>query len=170
MLISEKKNSSLLKVKVFRVINIIPLYIILQGICLIAHAQLPVVNLPVIPTATQVVYIHPDGKDSNPGTIDEPKKTFFSAIQSLNFGISGVNGGHSYVEVICKEGHYYPKGSNGFVQNLSDWRKFTGGGYVYKNISIRGLGNVVLHGDSLDIGAQNVIFGWFRNQSKKHSD
>ncbi len=132
------------------------LYIFISFCSLSSNAQLPLVYKPIIPNPTETIYIAPDGNDLNSGSYNSPKKTFSSALNSLSFGQVGVNGGNSYGEVIFKTGDYYPSGSNSFVQYLSDWRNLIGGNWVYKNISIRGLGKVVLHGDSLPNGSQMI--------------
>ena len=132
------------------------LFFLFHFYTVMALAQLPIVSSPVIPSPTEAIYLDPNGNDLNLGTSASPKKTFAAALSALSFGQVGVQGGHSYVEVVYKSGDYYPTGSNSYVQNLSDWRKQIGGVYVYKNVSIRGIGTVVLHGDSLNAGSQMI--------------
>ncbi len=122
--------------------------------CFIALAQLPKVIIPDIPVPSHIIYIDFNGNDSNSGTFDAPKKTFNAAMQALPFGSAGINGGNTYAEIIFKSGDYYPKGNSGFVQNTSDWRKLENGILLYRNISMRGIGKVTLHGDSLTAGSQ----------------
>ncbi|MDW8418494.1 MAG: right-handed parallel beta-helix repeat-containing protein [Chitinophagales bacterium] len=114
-----------------------------------ASAQFSVTQ-PTIPTPTYTIYLAPNGNDANPGTISQPKKTFHNAINAIPFGQPGVNGGNAYGEVVLLSGHYYPKGNQNFEQSNSQWRTYVGGVPVYKNISIRGIGDVVIHGDSLN--------------------
>lgn len=132
------------------------LLISLQFVFSICNAQLPIVNSPTIPSPIESVYIDPNGNDLNPGTFALPKKSFYAAISSINFGIPNVNGGNNYGEVVFKTGDYYPTGSSGYTQDYNNWRTIVGGFYVYKNISVRGLDNVVLHGDSLAVESQMI--------------
>ena len=136
--------------------NKIYLLCLLQLAFYSSYAQLPIINNPTIPNPTQTIYLDPNGSDSNPGTFAFPKKTFYAAISNLSFGIPNVNGGNAYGEVIFKSGDYYPTGSTGYTQDYNNWRSIVNGRYVYKNISVRGLGNVVLHGDSLLTGSQMI--------------
>lgn len=119
-------------------------------------AQLPVINLPEIIAPQQFVYLSPTGNDANPGTMALPKKTFFSALNKIDFGIPGINNGQHYGEVVLLPGDYYPKATSPFVQNESQWRKNINGYFGYKNISISGIGNVILHGDSLGQSSQMI--------------
>ena len=132
------------------------LIISLQFVFSLCSAQLPIINNPTIPPPTESIYIAPDGNDSNPGTFISPKKSFYAAISSISFGIPNVNGGHNYGEVIFKPGDYYPKGSSSYTQDYNNWRSIVAGTNVYKNISVRGMGNVVLHGDSLATASQMI--------------
>ncbi len=118
--------------------------------------QIPIIKLPDFKIPTQYVYISPLGNDSNPGTYAMPKKTFYAAIDKIDFGLPGINDGQNDGEVILLPGEYYPKSSNSFVQTETQWRKNNNGYYVYKNISITGMGNVIIHGDSLAPGTQMI--------------
>lgn len=133
------------------------LFSLLQFVFYISNAQLPIVNSPIIPTPTQSVYLDPNGNDSNAGTFASPKKTFYAAINSLSFGVPNIDGGNAYGEVVFKSGNYYSTGTSGFTQDYNNWRAVSNGVYVYKNISIKGLGNVILHGDSLS-GSSQMIY------------
>ncbi|MCX6146036.1 MAG: T9SS type A sorting domain-containing protein [Candidatus Kapabacteria bacterium] len=137
--------------------NKIILFSLLQFVFNISNAQLPIVNSPIIPTPTQTVYLDPNGNDSNAGTFASPKKTFYAAINSLSFGIPNKDGGNAYGEVVFKSGNYYLTGTSGITQDYNNWRAVSNGVYVYKNISIKGLGNVILHGDSLS-GSSQMIY------------
>lgn len=120
------------------------------------YAQLPIITLPEETISQQLVYLSPTGNDANPGTMALPKKTFFSALDKIDFGIPGINNGQHFGEVVLLPGDYYPKATSPFVQNENQWRKTINGYYGYKNISICGIGNVVLHGDSLGQNTQMI--------------
>lgn len=72
----------------------------------VLFAQLPVVNLPVIPVPSQHIYISPAGNDANPGTSALPKKTFYAAMTAINFGTPSVP--DNYGEIVLLPGDYYP--------------------------------------------------------------
>lgn len=121
------------------------------------YAQLPLINQPIIASTNQSVFVSPTGNDSNPGTKFLPKKTFSSAISKIDFGIPGINNGQNYGEIVLLQGDYYPVGSNALIQNENQWRKNINGTFVYKNISIRGEGSVIIHGDSLNANTQMIF-------------
>lgn len=121
------------------------------------QAQLPKIALPLIPQVSQSVFVSPLGDDANPGSYDLPLKTFGAAINKIDFGTANIDGGHHYAEIVLKSGDYYPKGNNSLAQYDNQWRKKIGNDYVYKDLSIRGIGNVNIHGDSMDIGVQMIF-------------
>ncbi len=109
------------------------------------------IPLPHVFTPSQTIYLSPTGDDVNPGTINSPKKTFMSAVNAFEFGVNGVNNSESYNEIVFLPGDYYP--STTLSQTASQYVKENPPGIkLYKNISMRGIGKVVIHGDS----AQNV--------------
>lgn len=121
------------------------------------QAQLPKIVLPVVPQVSQSVYVSTIGDDGNPGSYDLPLKTFGAAINKIDFGTVNIDGGHHYAEIVLKSGDYYPKGNNSLAQYENQWRKKIGNNYVYKDLSIRGIGNVNIHGDSMDTGVQMIF-------------
>jgi hypothetical protein len=82
----------------------------------------------------------PNGNDINPGTYSQPVKSFSTAIQKLPFGVAGVNGGNAYGLIMLKPGFY--ETTTGFQQYVNGWKN----GNVYKNISVEGIGEVIIGG------------------------
>ena len=109
----------------------------------------PVVNSgPYIITDT--VYMDPNGNDNNPGTYSQPVKTFSAAMQKLPYGTAGVNGGNAYGLILLKPGYY---ATNGFAQYANNWKS----GNTYKNISIQGIGQVVIGGTPSNFGTGHLL-------------
>ncbi|MBX7241187.1 MAG: T9SS type A sorting domain-containing protein [Bacteroidia bacterium] len=109
------------------------------------------IPLPVVYTPDHTIYLSPTGNDSNSGTMNSPKKTFMSAVNTFDFGVNNISNSESYNEIVFLPGDYYPALT--LSQTASQYIKTTpGGDKLYKNISLRGIGNVVIHGDS----AQNA--------------
>ncbi len=104
--------------------------------------QLPQINFPLVDTLNYIisdsVFVATTGDDTNPGTRQQPVKTFSKAIQLLPFGVAGINNGHAYGVVIILEGNY----DQSFIQTGSQWKN----GNVYKNVSVRGEGEVIIGG------------------------
>jgi len=121
-----------------------------------AMAQLPQVNQPAFFAPTQSIYLSPTGSDLNTGSASSPLKTFYAALNLISWGVPNVNGGNAYAEVVLLPGDYYPAANNGFVQTVNQWRQNVSSSWVYKNVSIRGVGNVHIHGDSLATGNQMI--------------
>lgn len=99
---------------------------------------------PVVATGpyaiTDTVYMSPDGDDSNPGTVDQPVKSFQKALQLLPFGTPGVNGGNAYGLIRLLPGTYVL--ASGFSQGANQWQN----GNTYKNVSVEGIGEVQIGG------------------------
>lgn len=91
-------------------------------------------------TITDTVYMSPDGDDANPGTMDQPVKSFQKALQLLPFGTPGVNGGNAYGLIRLLPGTYVL--SSGFSQGANQWQN----GNTYKNVSVEGIGEVQIGG------------------------
>lgn len=104
------------------------------------------VSLPQVITPTNRIYLSTLGNDSNVGTINSPKKTFQSALAAFPFGVSGINNSQSYNEIIFLAGDYFP--TQTLSQNPSQFLLEQNGIKMYKNVSVRGIGNVVIHGDN----------------------
>lgn len=104
------------------------------------------VPLPQIVAPSNQIYLSPAGDDSNAGTLTAPKKTFQAALSAFPFGISGINNSHSYNEIIFLSGDYYP--TQTLSQNPSQFLLDQNGIKRYKNVSVRGIGNVVIHGEN----------------------
>ena len=134
-------------------LNFVTLFL---GLSFLVSAQLPKVDLPIIPIPEVSIYLAPNGKDSNDGSEAKPMKTFFAAMQKINFGTPAIDNGNFYGEVVLKAGNYYPLLNTGFFQTLNQWRKPVNGGFVYRNVSIRGEGEVTIHGDSMSTNTQLI--------------
>jgi hypothetical protein len=101
-------------------------------------------NPPLINTLdfqiTDTIYMAVDGNDDNNGSMDAPVATFGKALELLPFGLPGIKNGHAYGLVRILPGEYILE--NGFSQNENHFKKDE----TYKNISIEGIGKVVLRG------------------------
>ena len=89
---------------------------------------------------SDTIYMSPDGNDANPGSFDQPVKSFSVAVQKLPFGTAGINNGNAYGLIRLKPGFY--KTATGFQQYTNQWKS----GNTYKNISIEGIGEVIIGG------------------------
>ncbi len=89
---------------------------------------------------TDTIYIGLNGDDNNIGTYANPVKTFQKAVALLPFGTAGVNGGNAYGLIRFLPGRYTSE--TGFKISEAQWKKNN----TYKNISVEGLGDVVLSG------------------------
>nr|MBS0038412.1 T9SS type A sorting domain-containing protein [Saprospiraceae bacterium] len=135
-------------------------YIVLLSLFLMAgfqsiHSQtLPQITTPLVDTLqytiTDSVYLSVHGNDGGEGTADDPLRTFSEAVNRLPFGIEGVNGGHAYGLIIFQEGYYPVEGS--LQQTTNQWKQ----GNTYKNISVRGEGEVIIGGTQQQ-PAQNTL-------------
>ncbi len=103
------------------------------------HIDKPEVNTPQFPI-TYIVYMAPNGNDNNPGTSDLPVKTFSRALELIPFRGPGQS---TYGLVRLLPGVYYTM--TGFQQSHSQWKEPTG---ALKNVSIEGIGNVIIRGPS----------------------
>ena len=131
------------------------LFAIFFGFSLSSIAQFSV-PLPQTIAPTQRIYLSPNGNDANAGTQAAPKKTFQSAIASFSFGVTGVNNSESYNEVVFLPGDYYP--TQTLSQNPSQYLLNQSGIKRYKNISVRGIGQVIIHGDSaVNVGSSALM-------------
>lgn len=125
------------------------IFFLLMGIVLSLRAQISI-PLPQIIAPSNHIYLSPTGDDSNPGTLASPKKTFQAALDAFPFGVAGVNNSQSYNEIVFLAGDYYP--TQTLSQTPSQFLQTLNGNKLYKNVSLRGKGKVVIHGDN----AQNV--------------
>ena len=116
----------------------------------VSYAQFPVhPPLPDVATTTTTVYIATNGNDNNDGTLNAPLATFSAALNKLPFG---TNGEHAYSEIVFLAGTYLL--SERMYQSYStQYVKKSGNTIVgYKDVSVRGEGNVVLDGSNIDFG------------------
>jgi hypothetical protein len=106
------------------------------------QAQLTI-HAPVVNTGayaiTDTVYMAPDGDDSNPGTLSKPVRTFSRALNLIPFKGYGL---HSYGLIRLLPGVYYT--ATGFIQDATQWKKDG----AYKNVSVEGIGDVLIQGPS----------------------
>jgi hypothetical protein len=126
------------------------LLIMLSWQNIVLAQNLPLIQTPKILGPTFSIYVSPNGSDINPGTYTSPKKTFTAAFSSINTAANGIN--QFYAEIVLHPGTYYPTQTNNLVQNINRWRTGTASNYEYINIQIRGIGKVVINGDSLPTG------------------
>lgn len=112
--------------------------------------NIPLIQAPTIIPPTFSIYVSPSGSDANSGTSNSPKKTFSAAFNAINIAGQGVP--QFYTEIVLLPGHYFPTQSNNFVQDINRWRRGINPNYEYNNLHIRGIGQVVIHGDSLPAG------------------
>ena len=128
--------------------------IVLFALSISLHSQF-VVNTPIVNTGkyaiTDSVYMDPNGDDNNPGTNTLPVKTFNAAILKLPFGVAGVNGGNAYGLIKMKPGYYAT--NSGFQQTISNWKN----GNTFRNVSIEGLGDVVIGGTQNTFANSNLL-------------
>ncbi len=109
---------------------------------------------PYVPS--NVVYLSPSGDDANPGTQNAPKKTFYNAVNTFPFGINNTPNSESYNEIVFLPGDYYPQQT--MSQSKNYYVKESAGIKTYKNISLRGVGKVTIHGDSaINAGYNSLI-------------
>lgn len=110
------------------------------------HAQWQSPPLPLVDTLqytiTDTIYMSPTGDDANSGNLQNPVKTFDKAASLLPYTAT-----HNYGLVILLQGDYYP--TTEMRQSLLEWQNIANPVTRYKNISVMGQGNVVIHGDSL---------------------
>lgn len=121
--------------------SILNCFCLLNGFISLSQFNIPE---PIINTGqyliTDTVYMDVNGNNSNPGTFTQPVKDFSTAILKLPWGISGINGGRAYGLIMLKSGYY--ETPQGFQQDTNNWQN----GSVYKNISVEGLGEVIIAG------------------------
>ncbi len=92
------------------------------------------------------IYMGTAGQDDWPGTADKPVRTFQKAMQLIPFGTPGLAGGHAYGLVRLLPGKYtLPEG---LQQGENQWKK----GNTFKNISIEGIGDVLITGNPNSTG------------------
>lgn len=105
-------------------------------------------DLPIVDTLqyviTDTVYMSPTGDDQNLGTANSPVLTFERATEILPYTTI-----HNYGLVILLPGDYYP--TEIMQQWPIEWQRDFNNVTHYKNISVLGQGNVVIHGDSLTV-------------------
>jgi hypothetical protein len=89
---------------------------------------------------TDTIYMAITGNDTNDGSMDSPVASFRKAMELLPFGQSGVNDGNAYGLIRMLPGEYILE--SGFVQNENNFKQNN----TYKNISIEGMGKVILRG------------------------
>lgn len=101
------------------------------------------------------IYMSVDGNDDNSGTIDDPVATFDKAMDLLPFGTVGINNGHAYGLIRLLPGEYIVEG--GFNQYAIDYEQNN----TFKNISIEGIGDVVIRGtkDQFAVGHMIKLLG-----------
>lgn len=101
------------------------------------------IHLPIVnegPYAiTDTVYMAPDGNDNHPGTLDKPVRTFSRALSLIPFKSFGLR---TYGLVRLLPGIYYT--DTGFIQEREQWEK----NGAYKNVSVEGIGDVLIQGPS----------------------
>ncbi|MFN0204558.1 MAG: T9SS type A sorting domain-containing protein [Bacteroidia bacterium] len=117
--------------------------LIISTFSAIAQITIP---LPQIFAPTHQIYLSPNGNDSNAGTLSSPKKTFQAALAAFPFGVNNANNSHSYNEIIFLAGDYYP--TQTLSQTATQFLKIQNGAKLYKNVSVRGIGKVTIHGDN----------------------
>ena len=100
---------------------------------------------------TDTVYMDPQGSDSNLGTFSSPLQTFAAAVQMLPWGTAGINGGHAYGLIMLKPGFYQT--TLGFQQYANNWQNNS----VYKDISVEGIGNVIIGGTVANISTGHLL-------------
>ncbi len=110
----------------------------------------PIINIGSY-LISDTVYMDPQGNDSNLGTYDSPLQSFAAAIQMLPWGNIGINGGHAYGLVILKSGFYQT--DLGFQQFVNNWHNNN----VYKDISVEGLGDVVIGGTLTNLSSGHLL-------------
>ena len=113
----------------------------------LAFAQLPEIMAPIIPSSQTSIYISTEGNDLNTGIFSSPVATFQKAIELIPFNSSG----DVYGEIVYLEGDYYP--SQALRQDINQHQM----GNSFKNVSIRGEGNVNIHGDSTLVNNHLVV-------------
>jgi hypothetical protein len=111
----------------------------------------PAVNDAAHPIS-DTIYMSPSGNDGNPGTLTKPVRSFSKAMSLLPFGTVGIQNGHAFGLIMMLPGQY--ETNTGFTQYIGDWQK----GNTYKNISVEGLGQVVIRGPKDSAAASHLLF------------
>ncbi len=99
---------------------------------------------------TDTIYISTTGQDIWPGTIDKPVKSFQKALQLLPFGKNGIPNSQSYGLIRLLPGTYFIP--SGLQQGENQWKQDS----KFKNVSIEGIGDVIILGDPQ---SQGIIHG-----------
>lgn len=107
----------------------------------------PIVNTGIY-AITDTVYMSPDGNDANPGTQDRPVRSFSRAIDLIPFKLPGLP---TYGLVRLLPGVYST--TVGFKQLPEQWLQSG----AYKNISVEGIGEVIIQGSSPENPADNAL-------------
>ncbi|NBP05122.1 MAG: hypothetical protein EBV15_02715 [Bacteroidetes bacterium] len=111
----------------------------------------PVINDADHPI-TDTIYMSASGDDNQTGSLKNPVKSFAKALSLLPFGTTGVRNGHAYGLIILLPGTYIAP--VGFSQYLGDWKK----GDVYKNVSVEGIGDVVIRGPADSAASNHLLY------------
>ncbi len=107
----------------------------------------PIVNTGIY-AITDTVYMSPDGNDANPGTQDRPVRSFSRAIDLIPFKLPGLP---TYGLVRLLPGVYST--TVGFKQLPEQWLQSG----AYKNISVEGIGEVIIQGPSPENPANSAL-------------
>lgn len=101
---------------------------------------------------SDTIYMSPSGNDGNTGTLTKPVLSFSKALSLLPFGKPGIQNGHAYGLIIMQAGTYIAP--IGFSQYLGDWKN----GNTYKNVSIEGIGKVIIMGPKDSSAGNHLLF------------
>lgn len=75
-------------------------------------------------------------------------------MNAISFGTVATPNNHG--EIVLLPGDYYPGPNQGLVQLEADWRQ-AASPWVYRNVSVRGMGTVRVHGDSMGANQQMIF-------------
>lgn len=101
---------------------------------------------------SDTIYMSPSGNDGNTGTLTKPVLSFSKALSLLPFGKPGIQNGHAYGLIIMQAGTYIAP--IGFSQYLGDWKN----GNTYKNVSVEGIGKVIIMGPKDSSAGNHLLF------------
>ncbi len=101
---------------------------------------------------SDTIYMSPVGNDGNQGTLTNPVLSFSKALSLLPFGKPGIQNGHAYGLIIMQAGTYIAP--TGFSQYLGDWKN----GNTYKNVSLEGMGKVIIRGPKDSSAGNHLLF------------
>lgn len=101
---------------------------------------------------TDTIFMSPNGDDENPGTMENPVKSFQRALALLPWGSMNINSGNSYGLIMMLPG-FYQTNEETFGQPIGEWKRSG----LTKNVSLEGLGEVVIGGTKDQFAKNHLI-------------